>query len=116
MGCRMSDPLRSLLKSHTLSDVLPKTPSDGIVCLEHTDTVGFALRILAARDIISAPVRHRSERKAEDIPYSSEASDNRILKDICVDEVIGFVDLSIILQNFLRCAFLTPDDTPRYST
>lgn len=99
---RLQQLLEQSVSSSLLNDSHRRFP---ILCFKESDPITLVLEKLAAEELVSALVVSDSAQADQDEQQTDrENAEHRMFSRVLVNEIKGFVDLSVVLQSFLRRA------------
>lgn len=99
---RLQQLLEQSVSSSLLSDSHRRFP---ILCFKQSDAIALVLEKLAVEGLVSAlVVSDTAHADQDEAKTDKQNAEHRLFSRVLVNEIKGFVDLSVVLQSFLRRA------------
>eukprot|EP00892_Ulva_mutabilis_P002599 jgi/Ulvmu1/1233/UM109_0031.1 len=100
---RLQQLLEQSVSSSLLNDSHRRFP---ILCFKESDTITLALEKLATEGLVSAlVVSDTAQADQDEAKTKKQNAESRLFSRVLVNEIKGFVDLSVVLHSFLRRVF-----------
>lgn len=97
---RLQQLLEQSVSAALLNDSHRRFP---IMCFKQSDPIRLVLEKLAAESLVSAlVVSDTASADQDNTKTEDQNAENRMFSRVLVNDLKGFIDLSVILQSFLR--------------